>query len=166
MQRKCRTSLQFQMTSSLLSPLLDSLWRQRVWWDDSVAGGGVFFSSSFNSLTDISACIFGHLSLMTAVCPLQEHRRRFWFWWRAADCRVGPITLLPQSCLCVDWGARYLWRKIRLSKLKLVQSTRAENHLGDLILMVCQHQWRRLNKKTDKTKSLSKHTRLDIFVYN
>lgn len=90
---------------------------QRVWWDDSLVGGGVFFSS-FNSLTDISACIFGHLSLMTAVCPVQERRRRFWFWWRAADCRVGAITLLPQSRLCVDWEAQLSLEKNVTGKVK------------------------------------------------
>lgn len=93
------------MSPLLLAALPDFLWSQRVWWDDSLVGGGFFFSS-FNSLTDIRACIFGHLSLMTAVCPVQERRRRFWFWWRAADCRVGAITLLPQSRLCVDWDAQ------------------------------------------------------------
>lgn len=84
-----------------------------------------FFFSSFDSLTDISACIFGHLSLMTAVCPVQERRRRFWFWWRAADCRVGAITLLPQSRLCVDWEARLSLEKnvtvkVKVPELKII----------------------------------------------
>lgn len=77
-----------------------------------------FLSSSFNSLTDISPCIFGYLSLMTAVCPLQGRRGRFWFWWRAADCRVGTITLLPQSCLCVDWEAQLFLETNQTVKVK------------------------------------------------
>lgn len=135
------------MSPLLLSALPDFLWSPRVWRDDSLVGGGVFFFSSFNSLTDISACIFGHLPLMTAVCPVQGRRRRFWFWWRAADCRVGAVTLLPQSRLCVDWEARLSLEKNVTVKVKVPE---LKNHIGDLILEVCKHQRIRWNKNRRK----------------
>lgn len=162
MQRKCRTSLQFHMTPPLYprcSPrlLVESTslmrWLSGCW------------RCVFNSLTDISASISVHLSLMTAVRPLQQRKRRFWF--LVTSCRLpgrchrsAATILLP---LCRLRGPVVIGEKSECHR------SRSENLVGDLMLVVCQHQQIRWNKNRSNwklLKNLSKHTWREIPLIN